>query len=104
MNKLSRYIRPHAWYIVLTLAIKFLATVMELFIPRLMETILDDSIPQAQLTGNATTIYLLGGGMLLSQCAIWRGDLLLWKEAKRHIFEEKHLVKQMFFNIYGNFK
>ena len=25
--------------------------------------------------------------MLLAQCAIWRGDLLLWKEAKRHIFE-----------------
>lgn len=30
---------------------------------------------------------ILGGGMLLAQCAIWRGDLLLWKEAKRHIFE-----------------
>lgn len=30
---------------------------------------------------------ILGGGMLLAQCAIWRGDLYLWKEAKRHIFE-----------------
>lgn len=28
---------------------------------------------------------ILGGGMLLAQCAIWRGDIHLWNEAKRHI-------------------
>ena len=28
---------------------------------------------------------ILGGGMLLAQCAIWRGDVHLWNEAKRHI-------------------
>lgn len=30
---------------------------------------------------------IIGGGMLLAQCAIWRGDIYLWKEAKRHICE-----------------
>ena len=30
---------------------------------------------------------ILGGGMLLAQCAIWRGDVQLWNEAKRHICE-----------------
>lgn len=30
---------------------------------------------------------IIGGGMLLAQCAIWRGDVFLWKEAKKHIFE-----------------
>lgn len=30
---------------------------------------------------------ILGGGMLLAQCAIWRGDFFLWKEAKKHICE-----------------
>ena len=30
---------------------------------------------------------ILGGGMLLALCAIWRGDAALWNEAKRHIFE-----------------
>lgn len=30
---------------------------------------------------------VIGGGMLLAQCAIWRGDIYLWKEAKKHIFE-----------------
>lgn len=30
---------------------------------------------------------VLGGGMLLAQCAIWKGDISLWNEAKKHIFE-----------------
>ena len=30
---------------------------------------------------------ILGGGMLLAQCAIWRGDIALWNEAKMHLFE-----------------
>lgn len=30
---------------------------------------------------------IIGGGMLLAQCAMWRGDIYLWKEAKKHICE-----------------
>ena len=30
---------------------------------------------------------VIGGGMLLAQSAIWRGDIYLWKEAKKHICE-----------------
>ncbi len=30
---------------------------------------------------------ILGEGMLLAQCAIWRGDIALWHEAKKHLFE-----------------
>ena len=30
---------------------------------------------------------ILAGGMLLALCAIWRGDIHLWNEAKRHICE-----------------
>lgn len=30
---------------------------------------------------------VIGGGMLLSLCAIWKGDVHLWNEAKRHICE-----------------
>lgn len=30
---------------------------------------------------------ILGGGMLLALCAIWRGDIHLWNEAKKHICE-----------------
>lgn len=27
------------------------------------------------------------GGMLLALCAMWKGDIYLWREAKKHIFE-----------------
>ena len=30
---------------------------------------------------------ILGGGILLSLCAIWKGDVFLWAEAKKHICE-----------------
>ena len=30
---------------------------------------------------------ILGGSMLLALCAIWKGDIRLWNEAKRHIFD-----------------
>ena len=37
------------------------------------------------LSAHSGFYAILGGGMLLALCAIWRGDLELWVEAKRHI-------------------
>jgi len=37
---------------------------------------------------------VLGAGMLLALCAIWRGDLELWGEAKRHICEAPYRNEQ----------
>ena len=39
------------------------------------------------LSAHSGFYAILGGGMLLALCAIWRGDVYLWNEAKRHIFE-----------------
>jgi len=39
------------------------------------------------LSAHSGFYAILGGGMLLALCAIWRGDLQLWNEAKRHICE-----------------
>lgn len=37
---------------------------------------------------NHTGFYaIIGAGILLAFCAIWRGDLQLWQQAKRHILE-----------------
>ena len=69
MARIGRYIRPYAAFIVLTMVIKLLGAVMELFVPYLMEIILDDIVP----TGSRSAIFLYGGGMLL--CAL--GCLLL---------------------------
>lgn len=37
---------------------------------------------------------IFGGGMLLAQCAIWRGDVALWNEAKKHICEAPCQTKE----------
>ena len=39
------------------------------------------------LSAHSGFYAILGGGMLLALCAIWRGDIYLWNEAKRHICE-----------------
>lgn len=37
------------------------------------------------LSSHSGFYAIVGGGMLLALCAIWRGDITLWNEAKRHI-------------------
>ena len=39
------------------------------------------------LSAHSGFYAILGGGMLLALCAIWRGDSSLWIEAKKHICE-----------------
>ena len=65
MKRLMKYVRPEFWYIVVTMIIKFIATYSELWIPSLMETMLDEKVP----TGDAKQIYLYGGLMLLAAVA-----------------------------------
>ena len=64
MGRLGKYIKPHVFYILVTLAIKFVGTYAELWIPTLMETMLDDKVPQ----GDLKQIYIYGGLMVL--CAV----------------------------------
>ena len=61
MGKLSKYIRPYVGYIVLSMLIKLLGAVMELFVPYLMEIILDDVVP----AGHTKWVFIYGGLMLL---------------------------------------
>ncbi|MBQ8441109.1 MAG: helix-turn-helix domain-containing protein [Clostridia bacterium] len=39
------------------------------------------------LSSHSGFYAILGGGMLLALCAIWRGDIYLWQEAKKHLCE-----------------
>ena len=72
MKRLFSYIRPYSWYIALTVGIKFLATVFELFIPSLMETIIDDKVAD----GVIGPILWLGGLMLLCALVSLGGNIL----------------------------
>ena len=61
MRRLGKYIRPYWAYIMLTVLIKTVGSVMDLFIPYLMEKILDDKVPARDVRG----IYIYGGLMIL---------------------------------------
>lgn len=61
MKGLMKYIRPEVWVIILTLVLKFFAAYSELWIPSLMETMLDEKVPLGQLN----EIYMFGGLMIL---------------------------------------
>ncbi len=72
MKRLFSYIKPYGWFILLTVSIKFLATVAELFIPSLMETIIDEKVPGGELA----PILILGGAMLLCAAVSLGGNIL----------------------------
>lgn len=67
MKRLMKYIRPEMKFIIITMIIKFVATYAELWIPSLMETMLDEKVPEA-VAGNSGPgpIYFYGGLMLLA--------------------------------------
>ena len=72
MGRLKKYIRPYWGYILLTVLIKTAASVMDLFIPLLMEKILDDKVP----AGDTRGIYIYGGLMLLCAGLCLAGNII----------------------------
>ena len=72
MKRLLSYIKPYGWFIVLTLSIKFAATGMELFIPSLMQTMIDEKVPE----GKMAPILILGGLMILCALCALTGNII----------------------------
>lgn len=72
MGKLRNYIKPYVPYMILTMAIKFAATILELQIPDLMEIMLDEKVP----TGDMNQIYLYGFYMILCAVLCLGGNIL----------------------------
>ncbi|MBE6705845.1 MAG: ABC transporter ATP-binding protein [Ruminococcaceae bacterium] len=61
MKLIMKYVRPHFAGIVIGLIIKFAATILELFLPFLLEKIIDDVVP----TGNIRMVIILGVMMVV---------------------------------------
>ncbi len=61
MVRLKKYILPQAWLMLLAMFIKLSGALLELFIPWLMETMLDEKVPD----GDTAAIWIYGGLMLL---------------------------------------
>ncbi len=64
MKKFLSYIRPHLPVMSLQFLVKFGGTIIELFLPWILSTILDDAVP----SGNMNSVYRWGGAMIL--CAL----------------------------------
>lgn len=72
MRALIKYIRPFFAYISVTLTIKFIASIMELLIPSVLATIIDDVVP----TGDKGKIFLWGGVMALCALTALLGNII----------------------------
>ncbi len=64
MRDIIKYIRPYYGYMAITLAIKFIASIMDLLIPSILAKIIDDIVP----LGDRGLIFWWGGAMVL--CAV----------------------------------
>lgn len=72
MAKLGKYIKPYVLYMILTMVIKFGATICELQIPNLMQIMVDEKVP----AGQKTQIYLYGLYMVIFAALALIGNIL----------------------------
>lgn len=61
MKRIWQYIKPHTFMMVLGLSIKFIGTIMDLFLPYILAYIIDDVIPSE----NLKAVYFYGFIMLI---------------------------------------
>ena len=84
MKHIARYIRPYSWFITLTVFIKFIATLVELFLPKLMATIIDEVVPaekEAIANGGSSadgirTILIYAVGMIACAFVALAGNMV----------------------------
>lgn len=72
MKKILSYIKPHLPIMSLQLFIKFAATIVELFLPWMLSTILDDVVP----TKDIGKVYFWGGLMVLFSAVALFGNII----------------------------
>lgn len=68
MKMIFRYLKPYKIRVIITLIVKFLGTIFDLFIPWILEHIIDNVIPSLEGTRNMVPVF--GWGSLMILCAI----------------------------------
>jgi ATP-binding cassette subfamily B protein len=71
MKKLLEYIKPHLCVMILQFVVKFGGTIIELLLPWMLSTILDDIVP----SGNMKKVFIWGGLMLLCSVLALLGNV-----------------------------
>ena len=72
MRLITSYLRPYFGRMAFGFAIKFIGSIMDLFIPMLLSFIIDDIVP----TGSVRNIYLAGLLMLICSLIAIAGNII----------------------------
>ncbi len=96
MRSLMKYLHPFFGYIAVTLSIKFIASIVELFIPLILATIIDDIVP----TGDVRAIFLWGGMMALCAVTALVGNVVANRMAAKSSGSiTEHIRHDLFYKI-----
>ncbi len=72
MKKIYPYIKPQLFAIIIGLTIKFIGTIMDLFLPYILAHIIDNVVP----TGNINEVYFWGGVMIIVSAIALIGNVV----------------------------
>ena len=71
MKKVFFYLRPHVWRMIAGVSIKFIGTIMDLFLPWILSYLIDEIVPRK----NMAEILFYGFLMLVCSVIAWAGNV-----------------------------
>ena len=75
MKMLLRYLHPVRWRIALGVSIKFIGSIVELFLPSLLAFLLDEVVPEAKIDGGMGSIFFYSFLMLVCAGVAWIANI-----------------------------
>lgn len=76
VKKLFYYLKPVAGMMTVGTIIKFIGSIMDLFLPYILAHILDNVVPEAKNSGEIRTIFIWGGVMIICAAVAWIGNIV----------------------------
>ena len=76
MKKLFYYLKPVAGRIAVGTVIKFIGSIMDLFLPYILSHLLDVVVPAAKIAGELRQVFIWGGAMILCAAIAWTGNII----------------------------
>ena len=76
MKALFHYLKPVAGRIALGTIIKFIGSIMDLFLPYILSHLLDVVVPESKINGDLRMIFIWGGAMLICAAIALVGNIV----------------------------
>ena len=76
VKKLFYYLKPVAGMMTVGTIIKFIGSIMDLFLPYILAHLLDNVVPEAKNSGEIRTIFIWGGVMIICAAVAWIGNIV----------------------------